>query len=241
MNPILVALDVPTAEAAVRLAGDLRPHVGGYKIGLELLMGPGPTVTSALAEFELPVFVDAKLHDIPNTVGKAAEQLGRAGARWVTAHAAGGQAMLEAAVEGLAAGSGGREAGILAITVLTSLDEATLARTGTGGTPGRLTSKRAALAAASGTEGVICSVRELGVVAEVAPALRKVTPGIRPAGSSADDQVRTATPEEAIRRGADRLVIGRAITGAEDPVRAAEDIARSVIELAAEMQDISPE
>lgn len=224
-NPILVALDLPTAERATRLAADLVDHVGGYKVGLELLMGPGPGVIGALLEMERPIFVDAKLHDIPNTVHHAARQLGRWGARWVTAHAAGGQAMLEAAVEGLAEGAGGRPAGVLAITVLTSLDAPALAPTGVTLSPGRLTSKRARLAAATGCEGVIASVLELGVVGEVAAELVKITPGIRPAGTNTHDQARVATPAEARRRGADAIVVGRAITTARDPRAAAAAIA----------------
>lgn len=228
MNPVLVALDVPTAEEAVRLARTVAPAVGGFKIGLELLMGPGPATIGALVRLDRPVFVDAKLHDIPNTVGAAARQLGTLGARWVTVHGSGGTAALEAAVEGLERGSGGREAGVLAITVLTSLDDADLAQVGLNGSTGRQTSRMARLAATAGCEGVICSVAELGVVADVAPDLLRITPGIRPEGVAADDQKRTATPSEAIRRGADWLVVGRAITRAADPRAAAEAIAASL-------------
>ncbi len=227
---ILVALDVPSAEEAVRLARDLEPEVGGFKVGLELLMGPGPGVVSAIGKLGKPVFVDAKLHDIPNTVHAAARQLGLAGARWVTAHAAGGPAMLEAAAAGLASGSGARTSGILAITVLTSLDEPALAATGVASTPGKLTARRARLAAEHGCEGVICSVKELGVVAEVAPNLLKVTPGIRPEGAETHDQARVATPAEAVRRGADYLVVGRPITAAADPRQAAAALAASLAE-----------
>ena len=102
-NPILVALDMPTAEEAVRMARSLAPHVGGFKVGLELLMGPGPAVVAAVAEFGKPVFCDAKLHDIPNTVEQAARQVGRLGARWLTVHAGGGESMMAAAVAGFSA------------------------------------------------------------------------------------------------------------------------------------------
>lgn len=223
-NPILVALDVPTAEEAVRHAAALAPHVGGFKIGLELLMGPGPAVVAAIGRLGKPVFVDAKLHDIPNTVHRAARHIGSLGARWMTAHAFGGRRMLEAAATGLAEGAGGRAAGVLAVTVLTSLDEQDLAAGGVSGSPGRQTARLAKVAATSGCEGVICSPNELGVIAQVAPQLLKVTPGIRPAGSPPDDQRRTAGPGEAIERGADYLVIGRAILRAQDPVAAARDI-----------------
>lgn len=225
--PILVALDVPTAEEAVRLAQALAPHVGGFKVGLELLMGPGPGTVGAIAQLGRPVFADAKLHDIPNTVEASAAALARMGARWVTVHASGGREQMQAAVEGLHRGAGGREVGVLGVTVLTSLDDSDLAQIGFGRTAGSQTSRLAKLAAGSGAEGVICSPRELGVVASVAPELLKVTPGIRPGGSD-DDQKRVTTPEEAIDRGADWLVIGRPITKAPDPVEAAIQIAASI-------------
>jgi orotidine-5'-phosphate decarboxylase len=224
VNPLLVALDLATAEEAVRLATKLKPAVGGFKVGLELLSGPGPGVISALRRLDLPVFVDAKLHDIPNTVKAAARQLATWGARWVTIHASGGRPMIEAAVMGLAAGSRGNPAGVLAVTVLTSLDAAQLAAIGVTATPGRQVSRLARLAAAGGVEGVVCAPQELGDVAQVAPGLLRFTPGIRPAGTGPDDQLRTATPQEAIRRGADYLVVGRPITRAPDPIAAAERI-----------------
>ncbi len=227
-NPILVALDMPTAEEAVRMARSLAPHVGGFKVGLELLMGPGPAVVAAVAELGKPVFCDAKLHDIPNTVEQAARQVGRLGARWLTVHAGGGDSMMTAAVAGFAAGAGGRQVGILAVTVLTSLDAAALSSTGVGATPGRQVARLAKLAAAAGVEGVVCSVKELGDVAQVAPQLLKVTPGVRPVGADAGDQARVATPEEAMARGADLLVIGRPITKAADPVAVAAGIAASI-------------
>lgn len=223
--PVLVALDVPSAEQAVRLATRLEPWVAGFKVGLELMMGPGPATIAAVAELGKPVFADAKLHDIPTTVGRAARQLGRIGARWVSVHASGGEAMVEAAAEGLREGSGGRQAGILAITVLTSLGADDLERVGVGRSPGRQVARLAKLAAGSGAEGVVCSVRELGDVAQVAPDLIRVTPGIRPASSADDDQARVATPAEALARGATYLVIGRPITAAADPAEAAAGIA----------------
>ena len=226
-NPIIVALDLSGAEEAVRLAKRLAGHVGGFKIGLGLLHGPGPGTVSAIAELGRPVFADAKLHDIPSQVEGAARRLGRWGARWVTAHAGGGRVMLEAACAGIAEGSDGG-AGILGVTVLTSLDEPALAEAGIRSTPGKLVSKMARLVDASGCEGVVCSPREVKVVADVAPRLVKVIPGIRPADVASDDQVRVSTPEAAMERGADWLVIGRAITRAPDPVAAAGAIADSL-------------
>lgn len=222
-NPVLVALDVPTAEAAVRLAKDLIPYVGGFKVGLELMMGPGPGVVAAVGELGLPVFADAKLHDIPNTVAGACRQLGRYGARWVTVHASGAKSMLEAAVESL--GSTNPAGGVLAITVLTSLEATDLARVGIIRTPGKQVSKLAAIANEAGVEGVVCPVGELHVVTQIAPGLTKVTPGVRPAGADPDDQAQVATPEEAIEKGADLIVIGRPITRAADPVATAREIA----------------
>jgi orotidine-5'-phosphate decarboxylase len=217
-SPVLVALDVRTAEEAVRLARLLSGKVAGFKVGLGLLHGPGPGVVGALARLG-PVFADAKLHDIPSQVQAAARRLGEYGARWVTAHASGGVEMMQAAAAGLAAGAAGRDAGILAVTVLTSIDEASSSAL-FGRTPGELTSRLARRAAEAGVEGVICSPKELRVVADVAPGLLRVTPGIRPAGSAAHDQRRTATPREALERGADLLVVGRPITAAPDPLAA---------------------
>jgi len=226
--PILVALDVSEARVAIELAKAVEPHVGGFKVGLELLTGPGPTTIAALSELGLPVFVDAKLHDIPHTVNRAARNLGALGARWVTAHALGGTDMLAAAVSGLAEGSGGHQSGIVAISVLTSSTGADLAATGINGSPGRQVARLSRVAAEAGVEGVVCSVKELGDVAQVAPDLLKVTPGIRSAEDDRDDQARVASASEAVRRGADWLVIGRPITRADDPVAAAASLAAEV-------------
>lgn len=226
-NPVLVALDLPTAEEATRMAQRLAPFVGGFKVGLELLTGPGPAVIAAIVELGKPVFADVKLHDIPNTVERAARNIGRTGARWLTVHAAGGTAMMSAAVSGLADGSGGR-AGVLAVTVLTSLDAQAMTETGVTGTPGKQVARLSRLAASAGVEGIVCSIKELGDVAQVAPGLTRVTPGVRPSGSSGDDQARTAGPAEAIERGADLLVVGRPITLAADPEAAAREISREI-------------
>lgn len=226
--PILVALDTPTARAARQLAAGLVPHVAGFKIGLELLMGPGPSVIAELRELGRPIFVDAKLHDIPNTVAAAARQLGAAGARWVTVHASGGRQMMEAAAAGLADGAGSEAAGILAVTVLTSLDDIT--EIGVKDSISDQVERLARLAAPTGVEGLVCSAREIRVCAAAAPELIRVVPGIRPSGSDHHDQARVATPRAAIEEGADLLVIGRAITGDADPVEAAERIAQTILE-----------
>ncbi len=236
-NPIIAALDVPEARSALELARKLLPHVGAFKVGLELLMGPGPAVIAALAGLGKPVFADAKLHDIPNTVNRAARALGAVGARWVTVHGTGGQAMLEAAASGLREGAAGHEAGTLVVTVLTSLSAADLAAAGFAGSPGRQVARVAKLAASSGAEGVVCSVKELGDVAQVAPDLTRVTPGIRARGATADDQTRVASPQEAMRRGADWIVVGRALSRAPDPAAAA----RALLEdMEQDLQDRPP-
>lgn len=222
-NPIIVALDMPTAQDAVRMAQVVAPYVGAFKIGLGLLYGPGPGTIDALVRVGKPVFVDAKLHDIPSQVAAAAERIGKHGARWVTAHASGGGDMLEAAVEGLARGAAGSEAGVLAVSVLTSLAKSDLERVGIQRTPGQLVGKMAKVADEAGCEGLVCSPLELNVVAQAAPTLKRVTPGIR-LSDLGDDQARTATPREAIARGATMLVIGRPITQAEDPAAAAAAI-----------------
>ncbi len=226
--PILVALDTPTGTEARRLATDLVPHVAGFKIGLELLMGPGPTLITELRELGRPIFVDAKLHDIPNTVSAAARQLGAAGARWVTVHASGGKAMMEAAVDGLGTGAGNETAGILAVTVLTSHED--LTDVGVADPISDQVGRLARLAGVAGVEGVVCSAREIRVCAGAAPDLIRVVPGIRPGGVAHHDQARVATPESAIADGADFLVVGRAITLATDPVAAAGAIAETILE-----------
>ncbi len=220
VNRVLVALDVPSAEEALGLAATLQPHVRGFKVGLELLMGEGPSIVSRLAGLGAPVFVDAKLHDIPNTVGRTAERLGTLGARWVTVHAAGGEEMIRVAAEALNESSGGT-AGVLAVTVLTSLGEYELARIGIDRPLDEQVSALASAAAGSGAEGVVCAVTEARLVQALGLGLTVVTPGIRPANAAPSDQKRVATPGAAIRAGSDLLVVGRPITSAPDVVAAA--------------------
>jgi len=227
VSPLIVALDVAGEAEATDLANKLQPHVGGFKVGLELLMGAGPSVVSLLVELGVPVFVDAKLHDIPNTVGRAAGRLGAIGARWVTVHASGGEEMVRAAVESLSESSEGR-AGALAVTVLTSLDERDLAVIGVGRDLGDQVAAMAQIGAGAGVEGVVCAVPEASRVKKLGLDLTVVTPGIRPAGAASADQRRVATPRQAIMAGADLLVVGRPITAAPDPVAAAIGIAEEI-------------
>lgn len=228
MNPILVALDFADPQEARSLASSLSKHVGGFKVGLELIMSSGPSVISAIAGLGLPVFADVKLHDIPNTVRGAASAVASQGARWLTVHAAGGRAMIEAAVEGMAAYRPADANGVLAVTVLTSLGREDLVEAGLGSDVSDASLTLASLAEDGGAEGVVCSPVEVAAVKSVAPSLLRVTPGIRSQGSGAQDQKRVATPEQAMAAGADWLVVGRAITKASDPVEAAREMAASL-------------
>jgi orotidine-5'-phosphate decarboxylase len=222
VNPIIVALDVPTLEQASPLARSLEDEVGGFKIGMELLMGAGPEAIERIAEMDKPVFVDAKLHDIPNTVEHAATRIKAGGARWVTVHASGGREMMEAAVSGM----GGE--GVLAVTMLTSLSQSDLEAIGVPALASDYVVSLASLAADSKTEGVVCSPEEIRRVKDKEPSLVVFTPGVRPASSDTDDQKRVATPERARADGADFLIVGRPITRAADPVKAARDIATAI-------------
>ncbi len=222
MNPIIVALDFPTLEEANRLAGMLEGHVGGFKVGMELLMGEGPRAIEAIAGHGRPVFADAKLHDIPNTVERAAMRIRDAGARWVTVHAGGGLEMIQAANSGMG------ETGIVVVTVLTSLSDSDLAAIGIDASVADQVVAMTHLAASVAAEGVVCSPTEITQVKDAEPGLKVFTPGVRPGGSRPDDQKRTATPEEAVSDGADHLVIGRPITRADDPVETARKIAAAI-------------
>ena len=221
MNPLIVALDVDTEKEATALARLLSASVGGFKVGLQLLMGIGTGVIESIAEFGQPVFADAKLHDIPNTAYQASQALGTRGARWVTVHTLGGPEMVRAAVEGLNEGSEGT-AGVLAVTILTSIDPATMAQLGITGTIDDRVSSYAAMVVQAGAEGVVCSAHECAIVRRVAPDIRVFTPGIRNQGQPSHDQARVVSPLEAVAAGADFLIVGRAVTDADDPVEAAE-------------------
>lgn len=228
VSPVLIALDFSTGDQARAMAGLLAPHVGGFKIGLELLLSEGPRMVSEIAELGRPVFADAKLHDIPNTVGGAARALGRHGARWVTVHSAGGRAMVEEAVSGLVAGADG-PAGVLVVTVLTSLDDADLASVGVDRSVGDQVETMTRLAGSAGAEGVVCSPIEIGRARSASTQLLIVTPGIRLGGEDTHDQKRVGTPRAALDAGADYLVVGRAITMSDDPVQKAITLAEQLV------------
>jgi orotidine-5'-phosphate decarboxylase len=222
--PIAVALDAPNLEIASRWAGLVTPHVSTVKIGLELYLRYGPEVVASVRGASgVQVFLDLKLHDIPATVASAARAVARLRPQLLTVHAAGGRAMIRAAVEA----AGGTP--IAAVTALTSLHAEDLDAIGVAGTTADWVLRLAALAVDAGATALVCSPREVAAVrAEVGPDITLVTPGVRPAGTDAHDQARVATPEEALREGADLLVIGRAITGAPDPGAAAAAIAASL-------------
>lgn len=222
----IVALDVPTLGRAIALVERLGDLCGFYKVGSELFVAEGPEAVVALRERGLEVFLDVKLHDIPNTVRGAARSAASLGVRLLTVHAVGGRRMIEAAVEGA-----GRECGVLAVTVLTSLDAPTLSAA--WGRPSvevaaevlRLSDE----ARAAGAHGVVCSGAEVGALrARHGEALRFLVPGLRLGGEGADDQSRVVTPAEAARAGASYLVLGRAVTGASDPRDAMAGILRSL-------------
>jgi orotidine-5'-phosphate decarboxylase len=222
--PIAVALDAPNLEIASRWACLVTPHVSTVKIGLELYLRYGPEVVASIRGASgVQIFLDLKLHDIPATVASAARAVARLRPQLLTVHAAGGPAMIRAAVEA-AAGTP-----IAAVTALTSLSSEDLSRIGVPGSTADWVLRLAALAVEAGASGLVCSPREVAAVrAEVGPEITLITPGVRPAGADTHDQARVATPEEALSAGADLLVIGRAITGAPDPGAAAAAIAASL-------------
>jgi len=222
--PIAVALDAPNLEIASRWAGLVTPHVSTVKIGLELYLRYGPDVVASIRGASgVQIFLDLKLHDIPATVASAVRAVARLRPQLITVHAAGGPAMIRAAVEA-APGTP-----IAAVTALTSLGGEDLDRIGVPGGIADWVLRLAALAVEAGASGLVCSPREVAAVrGEVGPGITLITPGVRPAGTDPHDQARVATPEEALSAGADLLVIGRAITGAPDPGAAAAAIAASL-------------
>jgi orotidine-5'-phosphate decarboxylase len=223
-SPIAVALDAPDLETAARWAALVAPHVSTLKVGLELYLRYGPDVVASVRGASgVEVFLDLKLHDIPATVSGAARAVARLRPALLTVHAAAGPAAIRAAADAAP------DARIVAVTVLTSLGEPDLSRIGLAGPVSDAVRRLAALAVSAGARGLVCSPQEVAAVrAEVGDDIMLITPGVRPAGAAANDQARVATPEEALRAGADLLVIGRPITGAADPGAAAAAIAASL-------------
>ncbi len=231
VNPVYVALDTPDRERALLLASQVRPFAGGLKIGLEFISGNGPDGVRAIVKTGLPVFADVKFHDIPNTVVGAVRAMAGLGVSIINVHAAGGAAMLRAAVE--AAATVKPRPRVIGVTVLTSLAAADLVAVGITGTPLEQVVRLAKLSRDCGLDGVVCSPQEIAAVRHACgPGFLIVTPGVRPTGADHADQRRTMTPAEAARAGADILVIGRPITGAPDPAAAARAIAEELRGLA---------
>jgi len=225
---IIVALDQPDLESALACARTLVGRAKWVKVGMTLFYREGPRAVAAMRDLGFEVFVDLKLHDIPHQVEGAAASLGSLGAGMLTVHASGGADMMEAAVRGAAAGAaaaGVPRPAVIAVTVLTSMDADTLASVGVADSPADQAVGLAALARTAGVDGVVCSPREAAEMrALLGPNALVVTPGVRPEGSDANDQARTATPAAALGAGASHLVIGRPITGADDPAAAFDAI-----------------
>ncbi|HTO41551.1 MAG TPA: orotidine-5'-phosphate decarboxylase [Rhizomicrobium sp.] len=223
-NPVFVALDTPDLSHALDIARAVKPHVGGLKVGLEFITALGPEAIGQIVQIGLPVFADTKFHDIPNTVKGASRAIADLGVAMFNVHASGGLAMLHAARDA-AAESQGRPR-VLAVTVLTSLEDGDLQMVGQEWPTADQVLKLTTLAKVGGLDGVVCSAHEVAAVrAACGPDFLLVVPGIRPAGSDLADQRRVMTPREAMAAGADILVIGRPITGARDPAEAARAIA----------------
>jgi orotidine-5'-phosphate decarboxylase len=222
---IIVALDFPSAGSALDLVDRMDGRMSWVKVGLELYLAAGPAIVETLRNRELEVFLDLKLHDIPNTVAGAVRSLSSCGASLLTVHALGGPAMLAAAQDAALASGGAR---LLGVTVLTSMDAVQLNAVGLGLTTGEAVQRLARLVADAGLAGVVCSPWETSPLrSQLGAAPLLVVPGIRPEGAAADDQSRTANAAEAINSGASMLVIGRPITRAPDPAAAFESIAAS--------------
>jgi orotidine-5'-phosphate decarboxylase len=225
---IVVALDVPSGEAARELALAVREVVGMVKVGLELFVEAGPAAVRIGAEANLPVFLDLKLHDIPETVDRAVARASALGARMLTVHASGGRAMLRRAVERATREGAGLQ--IVAVTVLTSLDASDLADGGIVGDVASHAERLARMAWSEGVRAFVCSPHEAGRLRSVlGPEATLVTPGVRASGSAGkDDQKRTMSAAEAVAAGASWVVVGRPIRDAADPLAAARAIHREV-------------
>ena len=222
---IIIALDLSTHEAAVALVRKLSPHTGLFKIGLQLYTSAGPDIVRAVRDLGGRIFLDLKLHDIPNTVGHATESASSLGVEMETIHLSGGRAMIEAAVR-----TAPPEMLLLGVTVLTSVDQAALHETGVDSSMEKQVLRLAQLGVESGIGGVVASPLEIAPLRQVyGSKLQIVTPGIRPRDAATNDQKRTLTPAEALRAGADFLVIGRPITAAPDPRAALEQIVADAI------------
>jgi orotidine-5'-phosphate decarboxylase len=223
MSPIFVAIDTPSLEQALAIGEAVRGNAGGLKLGLEFFAAQGPVGVRRMASLGVPIFLDLKLHDIPNTVGKVVAALTELEPAILTVHAAGGRAMLAAAKS-----AAGARTKVVAVTVLTSLDADDLTCIGVDAVPSDQVVRLAMLARDSGLDGIVCSGDEVGTVRDLWPEGFFVVPGVRPAGGAVADQKRVVTPNQAMTDGASVIVVGRPITAAEDPARAIAEIAESL-------------
>ena len=222
-NRIFIALDTPDLARAREIASRVRHHVGGIKLGLEFFLANGRAGVHEMHALGLPIFLDLKLHDIPNTVAKAIQALRPLDVAMLTVHAAGGRAMLEDAKAAAPAGTR-----VVAVTMLTSLDDADLAETGIAGAAHDQVLRLTDLARDAGVDGVVCAGTEVAAVRARWPKGFLVVPGVRPADAATGDQKRVVTPRAALDAGASILVIGRPITAADDPDHAARAIAATL-------------
>ena len=226
---VIVVLDVDSREKALHLVQSVQSLAGMFKVGLQLYMAAGPTIVREIVELGSKVFLDLKLHDIPNTVRLAAVEAAKLGVSMMTVHAAGGSAMLEAVVKDLADKFGQKKPLVVGVTVLTSFDSAGLRDIGCNDSIDDQVTRLARRSERCGLDGVVCSPREIRLVRNVVrPDFKIVTPGIRLPGQSAHDQQRTATPTEAIAAGADYIVVGRSITEGPNPREALERLIQSI-------------
>jgi len=223
---LAIALDFPDASQALALVDSLGNTCQWFKVGMELYYAAGNSFVHELLNRGFHVFLDLKLHDIPNTVAGAVRSATQAGASLLTIHASGGPAMMSAAAEAASAPGAPK---LLAVTVLTSMDASDLVATGVAGTPAEQVLRLAKLAKAAGIDGMVCSAEEVSALrAELGPQTMLVVPGIRPARAATEDQRRIATPAAAIAQGASMLVVGRPITRATDPASAARAILEEI-------------
>ena len=230
---LIVALDVSTERRARELVDALRGIVGMFKVGSQLFTEAGPKTVSEIVRSGNGVFLDLKFHDIPNTVASAAVAATRLGVSIFNVHAAGGREMMQRTVDAVsefATKEGIKRPSVIAVTVLTSSDANTLAEVGIGSEPETLACRLSMLAEASGMDGIVASPREVAAVRSTvtSPGFLIVTPGVRPAGAALDDQKRVMTPAQAIRAGADYIVVGRPITGAKDPIESAAQVLEEI-------------
>jgi len=221
--PIAIALDAPDLETLQTWSLAAAPFVDTLKVGLEGYLRDGADAIAAIRHTDCRLFLDLKLHDIPNTVAGAARSIARFNPEFLTVHASGGAAMIQAAADTLP------NTRITAVTILTSMSAADLAAVGFAGTAIDTVTKMAVMAVEAGARAIVCSPQEVAAVRAVVPAnITLITPGVRPLGADAGDQKRVATPEQALADGADLVVIGRPITGAEDVATAARAISQSI-------------